>query len=137
MTAIEEVVYRVANMTTNKHAEIQVLQCEDQTQATNWSMADENCVVNRPGWEIQLITSNDPTRFMQEFSIHLIQFEMWWEIIGIQKLWKTIWQHVLHFPHPTMHYWGHIIDSIQQIYSGVNFTTDIFQLLHISNMKEA
>lgn len=49
MTAIEEVVYRVANMTTNKHAEIQVLQCEDQTQATNWSMADENCVVNRPG----------------------------------------------------------------------------------------
>jgi len=76
-------------------------------------------------------------RFKQELSISLIEFEPWWRAISVQELRKTIEQHVLHFRYPKMHLVSHISESIRQMGSGDNFTTDITQRLHIGNVKDA
>ena len=60
-----------------------------------------------------------------EFCIHMIEFEAWWETIGVQALQKTIEQRVIHFRYPNMHLVSHISESIQRMGSGDNFTSDI------------
>jgi hypothetical protein len=67
----------------------------------------------------------------------MIEFEPWWETIGIQALRKAIEQRVIHFGYPMMHHVRHISESIQQMGSGDNFTTDTSERLHIANVKEA
>jgi len=75
-------------------------------------------------------------RLKKEFSLRLIEFEAWWETIGIQALWKTIEQRVFHFGCAKMQCVSHISESIRRMYSGDNFTTDISERLHIANVKE-
>jgi len=87
--------------------------------------------------DIYGITSNEQKRFKTEFSVRLIKFEAWWEIIGVQELRKSIEQRVIHFGYAKMHLVSHISDSIWSMGSGDNFTTDISERLHISNVKEA
>src|SRR5882757_1982991 len=67
----------------------------------------------------------------------MIEFEAWWEAIGIQALWITITQCVIHPRYPLMHLVSHISESIWRMRSGDNFNTDISKWLHITNVKEA
>jgi hypothetical protein len=100
-------------------------------------LANTERVTHQLEREIDGITSNEQKRFKQEFSIRKIEFEAWWETIGIQALQKTIEQRVIHFGYPKMHLGSHISESIGRMGSGGNFTTDISELLHIANVKEA
>jgi len=73
----------------------------------------------------------------QEFSIRWINFEAWCETVGIQALRKTIEQRMNLFGYRKMHLMSHISESIRWMASGVNFTTDVSERLHIANLKEA
>src|SRR5258705_13475975 len=44
---------------------------------------------------------------------------------------------MIHFGYPKMHLVSHISEAIRRMGSGDNFTTDISERLHISNVKEA
>jgi hypothetical protein len=50
--------------------------------------------------------------FMKKLSLYLVEFEAWWQAIGIQELWKTIKQEVIHIAYPKMHLLSHISESI-------------------------
>jgi hypothetical protein len=50
---------------------------------------------------------------MKERSIRVIEFEGWWKAIGVQELWKTIEDHVMHFTCLKMHLVSHIWESIR------------------------
>ena len=76
-------------------------------------------------------------RLKKEFSIRLIEFEAWWQEIGVQELRKTIEQSVIHFGYPIMHVVSHVLELIRRMGSGYNFTTDISERLHIGNVTEA
>jgi hypothetical protein len=93
-------------------------------------------IVSRLEREIYGITSNEQMRFKKEFSIRLIEFEAWWQAIGVQELWKRIEQCVIIFGYPKMHLVSHISQSIRRMGSGDNFTTNISERLHIGNVKE-
>jgi len=81
--------------------------------------------------------SKDQMLFAQESSIRLVEFEAWWQGIGIQELQITIEQHVIHFRYPKMHRVSHITESIWQMGCGDNVTTDISERRHVGNVKEA
>jgi len=136
-TAAKEEVYGAVNMTAGNHVEFQVHLSNAETEATTWSLVDIDRIVSQLEREINGITSNEQIRFKQELCIHLIEFDARWQAIGVQKLRKTIEQHVIHFGYPKMHLACHIPESIWRMGSGDNFTTDISELLHISNVKDA
>jgi hypothetical protein len=136
-TAAEEEAYGAVNMTADKRVQFQVCLSDAEIEATTWSIADADRVVNQLEREIYGITSKDQMRFTKEFSIRLVEFEAWWQAIGVQELRKTIEQRVIHFGYPKMHLVSHISESIRRMGSGDNFTTDISERLHISNVKEA
>jgi len=83
------------------------------------------------------ITSTDQKRLTEEFSIRMIEFEARRETLGIQALQKTIEQREIHSGYPKMHFVSHISKSIYQMGSGDDFTTDMSERLHISNVKAA
>jgi len=136
-TAAEEEAYGAVNMTTDKRLQFQVRLSDAETEATTWSMPDTDHVVNQLEREIYCITLKDQMRFMKEFSIPLVKFEAWWQAIGIQKLQKTIEQHVIHFRYPKMPLVSYISESIRHMGSRDDFTTNISEWLHIGNLKEA
>jgi len=136
-TAAEEEVYGAVNMTADKREEFQVHLSNAETEATTWSIANTDSIVSRLEREIYGITSNEQMRFKKEFTIRLIEFEAWWQAIGVQELRKTIEQRVVHFGYPKMHLVSHISESIRRMGSGDNFTTDISERLPIGNVKEA
>jgi hypothetical protein len=123
-------------MTADQRLQFQICLSVPETDTTTWSLADTERVTNQLEREIYVITSNEQKRFRTEFSIHLIEFEAWWETISIQVLWKTIEQRVIHFGYPKMHVVSHISESIHRMGSGDNVTTDISAWLHIANVKE-
>jgi len=125
------------NMTADMCVQFQVCLSDVEIEDTPWSIADTNCIVNQLEREICDITSKDQMRFTKEFSIRLVEFEAWWQAIRLQELGKTTEQHVIHFGCPKLHFMSHMLDSIQRIGSGDNFTTDISERLHIGNVKEA
>jgi hypothetical protein len=49
-------------------------------------LADTERVISQLEREIYGITWNEQKLFKTEFSIRLIEFEAWWETIGIQAL---------------------------------------------------
>ena len=53
--------------------------------------------------EIYGIASNEQIQFTKELSIHLIEYEPWWQAIGIQELQKTIEKRIIHFEYPKVH----------------------------------
>jgi hypothetical protein len=75
--------------------------------------------------------------FKQQLSIRWMGFQAWWLPIGVQKLGNTIKQHVILFRYPMLHLVSHISESIRQVSSSNNFITNIFEWLHIGNVKEA
>jgi len=128
---------RVVNLTTTKRVQFHVCPSDAEIEATTCSIADTDCVVNQLESEIEGITLKDHMPFTMQFSICLVEFEGWWQGIGVQELRKTIEQRVIHFGYPKMHLLSHISESIRQMGPGDNFTTDISERLHIGNVKEA
>jgi len=136
-TAAEDEAYGVANMTADKRRQFQVRPSNAETEAATWSLADTDRDTNQLEREMYGISSNEQKQFKMEFSIRLIEFEAWWETIGIQALRKTIDQSVIHFGYPKMYLVSHKSESVCQMGSGDNFTTDISERLHNANVKEA
>jgi len=102
-TAAGEEAYGAVNMTADKRVQFQVSLSDAEIEATTWIIADTDRVVNQLQREIHGITSKDHMRFTKEFSICLIEFEAWWQAIGVQELWKTIEHSVILFGYPKMH----------------------------------
>jgi len=90
-------------MNIEKRVQFRVCPADAEMETTTWSNADTDRVMNQLEGEIDGITSKDQMQFTKKFSIRLVEFEAWWEAIGIQELQKTIEQCVIHFEYPTMH----------------------------------
>jgi hypothetical protein len=75
--------------------------------------------------------------FKQQLSIRWMGFQAWWPPIGVQKLGNTIKEHEILVRYPMLHLVSHISESIRQVSSSHNFITNIFERLHIGNVKEA
>jgi hypothetical protein len=112
-TNAKEAVDGAVNMTADKRVPLQVHLSDAETEATPWSMADTDRIVSLLEREIYGITSNEQMRFREKFSIPLIQFEAWWQAIGVQELWKPIQQREIHFGYAKLHLGSHISQSIQ------------------------
>ena len=82
-TAAEEEAYGAVNMTADKRVQFQVCLSDGEIEATTWSIADTDRVVNQLEREIYGITLKAPMRFRKEFSICLVEFEAWWQAIGV------------------------------------------------------
>ena len=136
-TAGEEEAYGAVNMTADKRVHFQVYLSDAGIEATTRSIADMDRIVNQLQRQIDGITSKDQMQFTKEFSICFVGFEAWWQAICVQKLLKTIEQRVIHFVYPKMHHVSHRSESIRQMGSGENFTSDISERLLIGNVKEA
>ena len=87
-TAAEEEVYEAANMTANKRVKFQIRLSDAETEATSLSIADTDRIANQLEREIHGVTSNEQMRYQKEFSMRLIEFEAWWQEIGVQELRK-------------------------------------------------
>jgi len=135
-TAAHDKAYGAANMTANKQLQFQIRLSNAVTEAKPWSLADTERVTIQLEREIYGITSNDQKQFKKEFSVHMIEFYPWWEIIGIQALRKTTKRRIIHFRYQKLHPVSHVSDRICRIGSGHNFTTDICEQLYIATMKE-
>lgn len=135
--AEDEEVCRATNMTADKHVEFAVRLGNAESKATTWSIADPDHVVHQLERAIYRITSIEQMQFQKELCIRLLEVEAWWQVIGVQELWKTLEQCVMHFTHSTMHAVSHISESVRQMCSGYNFTTAISEWLHIGSVKEA
>jgi hypothetical protein len=96
-TAAEEEANGAVMMTADKRVQFQVSLSDAEIEATTWSIAEEDRVVNQLETEIYGITSKGQMRFTKEFSIRLVEFEAWWQAICVQELRKTIEQCVIHF----------------------------------------
>jgi hypothetical protein len=81
--AAEDEAYGAANVTADKRLQFQIRLSDAETEVTTWSLADMERVTNQLEREIYGITSNEQKRFKTEFSIRLIEFEAWWETIGV------------------------------------------------------
>jgi len=73
--AAEEEAYGAVNMTADKRVQFEVCLSDADMEATTWSIADTDCVVNQLERKIYGITFKDQMRFRKEFSIHLVEFE--------------------------------------------------------------
>jgi len=136
-TAAKEEAYRVANMTADKWLQFQIRLSDAEAEATTWNLADMEHVTIQLERQIYGITSNEQKRFKNEFSVRMIEFEAWWETLGIQQLRKTIERRVISFGYPKMHLVSHISESNRRMGSSNNFTTDNSERLHIAKVKEA
>jgi hypothetical protein len=102
-SADEAEAYGEAKITASNRLHIQISLSDAETDATTLSLADTKCVKIHLEREIYGITSNEQKWFKKEFCIPMIQFEAWWETIGIHQLLRTLEQHVINFRYPMMH----------------------------------
>jgi hypothetical protein len=135
--AAKDETYGAAHMPADRRLQLQIRQSDSETEASTWSLADMEWVTNQLEREIYGINSCEQKLFKTGFSICLIGFEALWERIGIQSLWKSIEEHVIHFGYSKMHLARHISQSFRGMGSGDNFSTDISEWLHIANVKKA
>jgi hypothetical protein len=66
----------------------------------------------------------------------MAEFETVWEQHCIHELQKAIEHQIVHSGCPKMHLVSQISESIRRMGSADNFTTDISELLHISNVND-
>jgi len=90
MTAAEKEAYGPVNMTANNCVQFQVCLSDAGIEATTWTNADMNHVGNQLERDIYGTTSKDQMRFTKKVSFHIVEFEAWWQAIGVQELQKTI-----------------------------------------------
>jgi len=60
-----------------------------------------------------------------------------WSRARMQAVKEKLWTAIYHFHFPKMHMLGYVSNTIRQMGSPDNFSTDISELLHIENVKEA
>jgi hypothetical protein len=111
--AAKDKAYGATNMTADNRLQFQIRLSYAETETATWSSADTERVTNKLEREIYDITSIEQKRFKTEFSIRLIEFEYWWETIGIQALRKSVEQNVIHFAYPKMHLVSHNSESVR------------------------
>jgi len=133
-TASDKEYHRAATMTPDDSEESQVHLYNAETKATIWSIADTDYTGNQLEREIYGITLNDQKQLMQEFSICIIEYEDWCDVISIQMCHKTIQQYVINFGIWHVYHLCHISESIWWRGSGDNSTTGIPEWLHIWNV---
>jgi hypothetical protein len=124
-------------MMANMRLQFQIRLSHAETDATTWSLPDMEHVIIQLEGEIYGITSNQPKRFQKEFFIRMIEFEAWWETIGIPALRKTIEQCIIHFGYAKMHLVSPTSESIPWMGSSDDVATDVSEQVHIANVKEA
>jgi len=88
--AVENLVYRAENITTNNLVEFEVCLSKAETGATAYSIPDTDYTINHLEWEKHCITLNEQMVCKKEFSIHVIVLKPWWQLIDIEGLQKTI-----------------------------------------------
>jgi hypothetical protein len=76
-TGAEEEACWAGNITADQRVQFLVHLSNAEFEATIWSMADTDHVVNQLERAIYGITSKDQMLFMKEFSICLVEFEAW------------------------------------------------------------
>src|ERR1700737_3549651 len=86
--------------------------------------------------KVYAVTVAQQHLFKRIFSRQLAEFETLWEQYGIHELQKALEHQIVHFGYPKMHLVSHMSESIRRMGLGDNFTTDILELLHISNVKD-
>jgi hypothetical protein len=89
-SAIRDEAYVAALMTADKQLQFQNRLSDAGTEPTTWCFADTEHVTIQLESEIPGITYIEHKWFEKEFSIHLIEFEVGWKLIGIQIFRKTI-----------------------------------------------
>jgi hypothetical protein len=106
---------------------VQLLLCvsDAEIEAATWTIADTDHVVKQLEREASGITWKDQMRFLQKFSIRLVEFEAWWHAMSIQQIRKTIKQHVIHFGYAMLNLVSHLPQSILRMGSGNNYPTNI------------
>jgi hypothetical protein len=111
--AVKHGSYGAVKMITNKRLQCPIRLSCAETEARIRSLADTEWIRNLLDTAIYGITANKQMRFKKKFSIRWIEFEAWWETIGIQALWKFIAQCVVHFEYPIIHLGSEISQSIR------------------------
>jgi hypothetical protein len=66
--------------------QFQVCLYDAEIEATTWSIADMDRIVNQLDRLIYGITSADPGLLMNQLSIRFVMYKAWWQAIGVQKL---------------------------------------------------
>jgi len=93
-----------------------------------WISSRERCIISL--WKTRCGSqSNSPSAWSS--------LKLGLQAIGVQELRKSIGQRVINCGYPKMHLVSLISESIRQMGSLDNFTTDISEQLHIGNVKEA
>jgi len=82
----EEMIYCVANMTTDKLVACQVSPFDADTDATTRSMPDMDHITDSLQREIHCTTSSKQKWLKMELWIHMIRFEARWETFDIPIL---------------------------------------------------
>jgi len=124
-TLVAEQICGMANITTNMDLEFQICLSGAETEGTTGSMADIVHITDYQKREIYEIASNEKKWFKKELSIHLIQVEVQWHQMSLQKLKKTVKQHVLHGRYRKIHLVSHLGGSTMHMESGDYYTTNI------------
>jgi hypothetical protein len=70
-------------MAADKQLPYQIRLSDGVTAPMTWSLDDTECVTIPLESEIYDITLNEQKGFKKELSIHLIEFNAWWETIDI------------------------------------------------------
>jgi hypothetical protein len=136
MTAAKEEVYGALYITANKRVEFLAHLSDAEAEAASWCIADDDRIVSQLQREIYSIPSKEQMSCKKELYIRMIEFETWRQAIRLQELQNTIKQDVIIFSNPKMHLMSHISQSIWQMCSGNNSTTNISEWLHIGNVKD-
>jgi hypothetical protein len=76
-------------------------------------------------------------RFNKKLSVCLIDLECWLQVISILVVRKTIQKSEIDIADSKMLLVSHILQSSWQMGYGNNLPTDISELLHIGNVREA
>jgi len=106
-TAAESQAYGAANRTPDKRLQFQICLSDAEPEPTTWSFADPEPVMNQLDKKTYGITLKEQKRFKKEFSICLIEFEVWWETVSTQALSNTIEQRGIHFGYGKMYHVSH------------------------------
>jgi len=89
-TAAKDGVDGAVTMTADRCIEFQIGLSDAETEATTWGIADMAHIVSQLEGENYGIISTEQMLFNNGFSIRLIEYEAWWQVIGIQELRKPL-----------------------------------------------
>lgn len=135
--AVKTAVYgrsRVTAAATNEYEErLSVL----EQQATNVTGDRHEQIYHRVEVEVFGVDAPAQAAFRQAMGEKRRQYDQVWESTKGPALQKRLESEYFHFGKPKMHLLSHYREFISRMGAPDNFSTDISELLHISNVKEA